>query len=373
MQYLISHRSRARHALAIAVATTMFLLGLAASAAAEGPPPGVATDEESLTAATSESSASTEATTPTSPPAEPAGATPGDSPPASEPPPVSSSSATGELPEATSGSVASLRPETDAPAPGVHQVSELAGDQVSELAGAVHRDASEVTAPVTDAVAATHATVTRSGERAARIAEQAGAVDQVGALAHQPFEAAAGVLRHASLALQALDKVEAPPGESPSQLDLDALLPQTTSMRPDVQRSGSYLHDRSAPLRSLLTLYLGEPGGVGPSGLEVLSAAHDRAAGGELFPAPPEAPEPLEGAGSHSQDPISNDGNSPSPLYDALAKTATAPGLGGSSSVPIAALLALLALATPAIFRRLGEGAGFRPPTPFVCALERPG
>ena len=49
------------------------------------------------------------------------------------------------------------------------------------------------------------------------------------------------------------------------------------------------------------------------------------------------------------------------------------PGSGGSIFVPLAALLALLALVAPASFRRLGEVPAFRPPTPFVCALERPG
>lgn len=45
----------------------------------------------------------------------------------------------------------------------------------------------------------------------------------------------------------------------------------------------------------------------------------------------------------------------------------------GPSSVTVVALLALLALAAPAARRRLGEVAAFPPPTPFVCALERPG
>ena len=53
-------------------------------------------------------------------------------------------------------------------------------------------------------------------------------------------------------------------------------------------------------------------------------------------------------------------------------------GLGASGSgatifIPIAALLALLALASPAILRRLREPPDFPAPTPFVCALERPG
>jgi hypothetical protein len=46
---------------------------------------------------------------------------------------------------------------------------------------------------------------------------------------------------------------------------------------------------------------------------------------------------------------------------------------GGSSFVPVVALLALLALVAPTARRRLGEVADFRAPTPFVCALERPG
>jgi MYXO-CTERM domain-containing protein len=46
---------------------------------------------------------------------------------------------------------------------------------------------------------------------------------------------------------------------------------------------------------------------------------------------------------------------------------------GGSSFVPVVALLALLALVAPTARRRLGEVAAFRAPTPFVCALERPG
>lgn len=48
-------------------------------------------------------------------------------------------------------------------------------------------------------------------------------------------------------------------------------------------------------------------------------------------------------------------------------------GAGASFFVPIAALLALLALAAPAILRRFREAPGCRAPTPFVCALERPG
>ena len=69
--------------------------------------------------------------------------------------------------------------------------------------------------------------------------------------------------------------------------------------------------------------------------------------------------------------------NGPTPLEDPGqlpgSPGATAPGTGASFFVPLAALLALLALAAPAILRRFREVPDFRSPTPFVCALERPG
>jgi hypothetical protein len=61
----------------------------------------------------------------------------------------------------------------------------------------------------------------------------------------------------------------------------------------------------------------------------------------------------------------------PSPAPESPANAV--PDSGGTSFVPIVALLALLALVAPATPRRLGKAADFRAPTPFVCALERPG
>jgi MYXO-CTERM domain-containing protein len=69
-------------------------------------------------------------------------------------------------------------------------------------------------------------------------------------------------------------------------------------------------------------------------------------------------------------------GNSAPPDLPPLAPPSPAIAVGdggGPSPVPAVALLALLALAAPAVLRRLGEVAAFRPPTPFACALERPG
>lgn len=61
------------------------------------------------------------------------------------------------------------------------------------------------------------------------------------------------------------------------------------------------------------------------------------------------------------------------PLPTPGSPGAAAPDSGGPPFNPIAPLLALLALVTPAALRRLGRVPDFRPPTPFVCALERPG
>lgn len=70
-----------------------------------------------------------------------------------------------------------------------------------------------------------------------------------------------------------------------------------------------------------------------------------------------------------------NPPNGDDPLPQPLESSpAAASGLGGSPSfVPIVGLLALLALVSPTDFRRLREMPAFAAPTPFVCALERPG
>jgi hypothetical protein len=60
----------------------------------------------------------------------------------------------------------------------------------------------------------------------------------------------------------------------------------------------------------------------------------------------------------------------PAPPFGAPDITA---GSGSSIFIPLAALLALLALAVPATLRRLGAVPDALAPVPFVCALERPG
>ncbi len=110
-------------------------------------------------------------------------------------------------------------------------------------------------------------------------------------------------------------------------------------------------------------------GGIEPLRLLIVQAG----AAASVLPLPLGAPDgALRGsAGAPSGDPSTPlNRNLPTPPG---SPDAVASGLGGSSFVPIVALLALLALAAPAIFRRPGEVPLFRAPTPFVCALERPG
>lgn len=69
----------------------------------------------------------------------------------------------------------------------------------------------------------------------------------------------------------------------------------------------------------------------------------------------------------------SNDPAPGIPLQLPAPSGAAGGSLGTSFFIPFAALLALLALAAPAISRRHWEPPAFVPPTPFVCGLERPG
>jgi hypothetical protein len=63
----------------------------------------------------------------------------------------------------------------------------------------------------------------------------------------------------------------------------------------------------------------------------------------------------------------------PLPLQAPMPPAGSAEGHGGTSFIPLVALLALLALVAPTTLRGRGREADFRPPVPFVCALERPG
>ena len=76
--------------------------------------------------------------------------------------------------------------------------------------------------------------------------------------------------------------------------------------------------------------------------------------------------------------PVAAGDQKPSPPPIAPPPTAPSPsgspsGSSGPIFIPLAALTVLVALLAPALLRRLREGPGIPVPTPFVCALERPG
>ena len=131
--------------------------------------------------------------------------------------------------------------------------------------------------------------------------------------------------------------------------------------------AGSLSRLDTVALTESMGKYLVQPDGVGTVGF----AASDRPdRGGEARSSSP-------AAGSKLADIASDRFASPPPVNIPLptpgSPATTASGSGGSSFVPLVALLALLALAAPATLRRLWEAPDFRAPTPFVCALERPG
>jgi hypothetical protein len=101
---------------------------------------------------------------------------------------------------------------------------------------------------------------------------------------------------------------------------------------------------------------------LAPSGsIELLAAAAAPAASTDSSP----GPGPVSG---HPTDHAPLDGPQPPGFFGEAT-----PAPGGSSFVPLAALLALLALVVVATLRRFREVPDLPAPALFVCALERPG
>jgi hypothetical protein len=182
-------------------------------------------------------------------------------------------------------------------------------------------------------------------------------VDRVLSPAHDTLRAASQTVGHSSHAL--LTPL------TPSSIA--SLLQSPPASAPPSPRVGVAL------LESLGMQHLAEFGGIEPLRSAAPSPLANSAAG--LMPRPPVPPAATGvspgGASERPGDLAPLDGNYPMPSPG--TPDGAVSGLGGSSFVPIVALLALLALAASAILRRLGEGPAFRAPSPFVCALERPG
>jgi hypothetical protein len=381
MQYSIRHtprtpRTQAALTIAVAAASVLLLLVFSARAAAEGLDPVAAT-----------SSASVQATLPPTPEAvtsEPVEAA--EPEPVSEAASVAAESASSATPSAASQatpthpSTAHLPSTTDHPAPDVRAVSNVAKnvaavpstDQALEqLAQAAPRVPTKATAAIVDSA---RSTVEAVG--------QVVPVDDVHTLPHHPLQMASGAVQMARGALLSGVRALAVPGGleglrsssgGPLEVGADTFSPPArTPAIPTTATTGLRRPELTAsldnsPIRHLLDFAGVEPLPPGVPGVSISSSPSrdglDQADLGDVFTAPVDE--------RFADDFTPLDGNAPQPAPGSSQDGAA--GAGGTSFIPIAALLALLALAAPAIRRRFGEGPDLWPQTPFVCALERPG
>jgi hypothetical protein len=235
------------------------------------------------------------------------------------------------------------------------------------------------TAPVTTPVDSTVPAVRQAVESSsAQIADSGGR--QVAAIGKSTTGDVEAIARRGALPdLAGLDALPKTLSLPPSQLlPRLAQTPSSSSDRPAIDGAPPQLPQLGGPLGTpremaspkapIANPDLTQPGGVasawleaptiGPGGSRALAigrtggasfdSAIDRMGGGASRPNELPPPEPR-------------------------APAAVPPASDGPTFVPIAGLLALLALAAPATLRRFGEAADWRPPTPFVCGLERPG
>jgi hypothetical protein len=187
-----------------------------------------------------------------------------------------------------------------------------------------------------------------------------------------PVDAVSEILQRVPLDLIDLTRVENLLTSSPglSALEVGAFSPPASSS-PGTPPAKADLRQHTSTRDGLAMRYLAGPGGVEPW-LDVRGVAGTPAPGDDPSQVSVDvASHSLGTTGGRPEGLVPLDPNSPTHSLEGPQVAASASG--GSSFVPIAALLALLALAAPATLRRLGEVPDCRAPTPFVCALERPG
>jgi hypothetical protein len=253
----------------------------------------------------------------------------------------------------------------DSPSPS-RQVA-AAGQEMSKLVRGVGKGSVEAAAPSTDRLPVVRisprSSLNRAGDSLQRAAEpllQVAALvqNQVSELVQKPLGSlgsAVGAMLPPIRPL--LEAAAGPSADGPLGLSAPPQQPDSLSRRPAI---GEPTLQR-----------LPEPGGV--EAIATGSRASESSDGPAMRPAGTGDANAILAATaigrSRSQNPAPLDVPLPAPG----SPGAIAPGSGSPIFVPLAALLALLALAAPAILRRLGEVPDFRPPAPFVCALERPG
>lgn len=225
---------------------------------------------------------------------------------------------------------------------------------------------SKPTGRIRQADAETAGLATGSAKTAAQALDRASPLEPVQALAQRSLQTASSTLQDEALDLLAPSTSQIPllaASPAGSESGAPPLLP--VSDIPSLPSAGALTLEQNVGLDGWLPQYLPEPGDA-----EVLRLITPSIAGDPGSPQANAAGASFEPLGKRFDNGAPPDGNGPGPL-PALPQLMAS---GASSSfVPVAALLALLALAAPAILRRLREAPGFRAPTPFVCALERPG
>lgn len=377
MQYSIRHTTVGWPALTIAVAAASALLLLVFSARA--PAEGINPVGAISSAAVGGGSASAQATPPPAPEAaasEPVeAAEPEASLAAESEPPATPSAASPATPPHPS--TAHLPSTADLPTPDVRAVSNApkddtavpSTDQALELA----RTARQVTTKATT-------TIVQSAKSTAEAVDRVAPVDHLHTLSLHPLQMASGALQMARSALPSGVKALAVPegvedlrsaNRAPLEVGADAFSPPVASAIPRTATAGFRGRELAISLdnssiRHLLDLAGVEPLPSGVPGVSTSSSpgrpGMSRANLGDVSATPVD---------KRLADFAPLDGNAPQPAPGSPQNEAG--GAGSTSFIPIAALLALLALAAPVICRRLGEAPDLRPQTPFVCALERPG
>lgn len=355
MHYSISHISASRLALATIVVAGMLLV-LAARANAES------TDATAVAlGSVGESPASIETAPPPAATAEPTAAPE----PAAAPEPVGVTEAAGTddsgngLAERASPTVRTpVQVEPDAVTP--------PAPRVPEPTGQIHPDTQGATALVTS-----------STKTVARAANPATPIDQANSLGHHALQAAGETLHRGPLHQVIADTVEnsQPPAGAPSGVDVGTFSHHAAPKPPRTLPTGGDPRVQVTILNSFLPWYPAQLGGIEPLQLELPNVGGNLAAHAlSQIPAEAAGKAFLGDAGERADNLASLplNGNLPTPSPD-LPQVA---GSGSDGSPPfssIVALLALLALVASAILRRLREVPDFAAPTPFVCALERPG
>lgn len=375
MHYLISHLPTSRLAQAIAIAAVMMSLSLAFTASANGEDLGAVAASTGLV----EESPTTE---PESAPA-PAADVESVAATASEPVEAAATSASSTIGATESASkAASSAVLSNSPQPELAklpreaaanvsavlaappaQLDRTAGtlsteqlsvlDRVPELAGKIHRDTAKTAAQAVDQV-------THIGRH-------------VQTLPHDALQAASEVLRPGLLDLAIPAEIESLLSGILSETGTGAFSPSVAAL-PSKPLASAHPDGQATILNPVALQHLAEFGGVETLLLSALwaNATLEHTAGATgMLPQVRIGGASLGGAGVCLEGPGLPSHNGPTP--PPASPQAAASGLGSSSFVPIAALLALLALAAPAIHRRLRGMPAFAAPAPFVCALERPG